>query len=71
VALVLSVLLLTLGSLLHGRTLRHRVKGASPARTRDMLTAARARGRLMAVLAGVLLIAWLVLFTAGVPPWAL
>lgn len=68
---VAALLVLAGGRLLHGRTLARRLAGRPPEEIDEGLDGARLRNVLAAIAAVLATLAWLVFFSAGVPPWAL
>lgn len=67
----LALGLLTFGGLLHGYRLTRRLEGEDEGTIEAKLESYRTRGRLAAIVAGVVFLMWAVFFTKGVPPWAL
>lgn len=71
VGLGVAFLALSVGGLWMGGRLADRLEGLDHRAMDARLMAYRQRGWLFAALAGLVFIAWGVLFTTGVPPWAL
>lgn len=71
VGLAVAFLALSVGGLWMGARLADRVEGLERDAMDARLMAHRQRGWLFAALAGLVFIAWGILFTTGVPPWAL
>ncbi len=59
------------GGLWKGHRLASRLEGLSREAAEDRLLAIRQRGWLFGALAGLAFVAWGIVFTTGVPPWAL
>lgn len=71
VAAVTAILVLAGGRLLHGRSLARRITAHRADDAQAALDAARLRNTLAAIAAVIVFLAWLVIFSAGVPPWTL
>lgn len=69
--LALAAVILSLGGLYHARSITQRLEGLEPDEQAGRLEAIRARGRLGAVVVVVAFLAWMAVFTLGVPPWTL
>lgn len=69
--LAVAFLALSVGSLLHGWSITRRLGEADEETVAERLTSIRSRSRLAGVVAAVVFLGWLVLFSQGVPPWAL
>lgn len=67
----LAVVILSLGGLYHARRITTRLEDLAPDEQAGRLEAIRSRGRLAAVIALIGFLAWMAVFTLGVPPWAL
>lgn len=69
--LAVAFLALSIGSLLHGWSITRRLDEADEETVTQRLTAIRSRSRLAGVVAAVVFLGWLVLFSQGVPPWTI
>lgn len=71
VGIGLAVVILSVGGLYHAGRVRARLTPLDADEQAGRLEAIRSRGRLAAVITGLVFLAWMAVFTLGVPPWAL
>lgn len=69
--LAVAFLALSIGSLLHGWSITRRLDEADEETVTQRLAAIRSRSRLAGVVAAVVFLGWLVIFSQGVPRWAI
>ncbi len=69
--IALAVVILSVGGLYHASRIAGHLAHLDREEQAGRLEAIQARSRLAAVIAGVGFLAWMVIFSLGVPPWAL